>query len=169
MRSMEDHGSTTRDGFRVLVFSRTTRHRHDSIAAGVEAVRVLGARHGFEVRATEDPGAFRDDHLARYAAVVWLQPSGPVLDAAGRAAYERFTRRGGGFVGVHAAATAEPDWPFYGSLLGARFLGHPPGTSPAVIEVADSGDPSTAGLPRPWRWTDEWYTFQSDPGDPTEQ
>ena len=33
--------------FRVLVFSATEGFRHDSIPAGVAAIRALGARHGF--------------------------------------------------------------------------------------------------------------------------
>lgn len=43
---------------RVLVYTRTTDYRHDSIPAAVAAVRSLGATHGFDVDATEDPAAF---------------------------------------------------------------------------------------------------------------
>ena len=39
---------------RLLVYTRTTAYRHDSIPAGVEAVRTLG---DFEVDHTEDPQA----------------------------------------------------------------------------------------------------------------
>ncbi|MFD0803417.1 ThuA domain-containing protein, partial [Streptomonospora algeriensis] len=42
---------------RVLVFSRTTGYRHDSIPAGVAALEELGRRHGFEVDASEDAAA----------------------------------------------------------------------------------------------------------------
>lgn len=40
---------------RLLVCTRTTGYRHDSIPAAVTAVRTLGP---FEVDATEDPAAF---------------------------------------------------------------------------------------------------------------
>lgn len=40
---------------RLLVYTRTTAYRHDSIPAAVAAVRTLGP---FEVTATEDPAAF---------------------------------------------------------------------------------------------------------------
>ncbi|GII77123.1 hypothetical protein Sru01_21050 [Sphaerisporangium rufum] len=148
---------------RLLLFTRTTGYRHDSIPAAVAAVRELCRAAGLATEHTEDPGHFRDDRLAGYAAVVWLQASGTVLDAEGRAAYERFTRRGGGFAGVHAAATAEPDWDFYEGLVGARFLAHPPGVHPAVLRVADAGTPATGHLPAEWHHTDEWYTFRTDP------
>ena len=39
---------------RVLVFSKTAAYRHDSIAAGVAAIRELAADGGFAVDATED-------------------------------------------------------------------------------------------------------------------
>lgn len=44
--------------FRVLVYTRTTGYRHDSIPAAVGAVRALGHAHGFEADATEDPEVF---------------------------------------------------------------------------------------------------------------
>ncbi|WP_332112908.1 hypothetical protein [Streptomyces sp. ActVer] len=49
---------------RVLVHTRTTDYRHESIPDGIAAVRSLGAAHGFTVHASEayeDP-AFRQ-HL----------------------------------------------------------------------------------------------------------
>jgi type 1 glutamine amidotransferase len=150
---------------RLLVFSRTTGYRHESIAAGVAALRELGDEHGFAVEHTEDPGRFTDDGLTPYAGVVWLQTSGDVLDDAGRAAYERFSRRGGRYVGVHGASTAERGWAFYGDLVGARFLAHPPGCVPATVRVEDPGTPSTRSLPRPWHVVDELYTFEDNPRD----
>jgi type 1 glutamine amidotransferase len=148
--------------FRVLVFSATAGFRHDSIAPGIAAVRALGARHGFRVDATEDPGAFTNRRLRRYAAVVWLSTTGDVLGPSQEAAFERYIRRGGGFVGVHAAADTEYGWGWYGRLLGARFRSHP-AVQPATIRVVDRRHPSTRRLPRSWQRTDEWYDFRAQP------
>ena len=115
-------------GFRTLVFTRTTGFRHDSIPDAVAAVRSLGAEHGFGVDATEDPTVFDDAQLAGYAAVVFLLTTGDVLDEAQQAAFERYIRAGGGYVGVHSATDTEYDWPWYGGLVGAYFADHPPGT-----------------------------------------
>src|SRR5688572_31368609 len=52
-------------GTRVLVFSRTAGYRHESIGAGVDAIRALGARHGFTVAHTESPAFFTPDSLSR--------------------------------------------------------------------------------------------------------
>jgi len=51
--------------YNVLVFSRTTGFRHDSIPDAINAVRALGDQHGFLVDATEDPSVFTDATLAR--------------------------------------------------------------------------------------------------------
>ncbi len=78
--------------FRALVFSKTAGFRHGSIPVGIEAIRKLGETHGFEVDATEDAATFTDDALSRYAAVVFLNTTGDVLDPEQQAAFERFIR-----------------------------------------------------------------------------
>ena len=93
--------------FSALVFSKTAAFRHDSIPAGVAAIRQLGARHHFAVDATEDAGAFTDANLARYDVVVWLSTTGDVLTDAQQAAFERYIRAGGGYAGIHAASDTE--------------------------------------------------------------
>ncbi len=148
-------------GTRVLVFSRTAGFRHDSIPAGIAAIRDLGTG-GFAVDATEAPGAFTTDNLHRYRAVVFLTTTGDVLDDRQQGAFEGYVRGGGGYVGVHAATDTEYGWPFYGELVGAWFASHP-AVQPARIHVEDPNHPATAGLPALWSRTDEWYNFRTDP------
>jgi type 1 glutamine amidotransferase len=148
--------------FSILVFSKTAGFRHDSIPAGVTAVRQLGAARGFSVDATEDAAAFTDESLGKYKAVMFLSTTGDVLDPAQEAAFERFIRRGGGFVGVHSATDTEYDWPFYGALVGAYFAGHPD-IQNASIQLEDATHPASASLPRPWTRRDEWYNFRQNP------
>ncbi|MEU3791040.1 ThuA domain-containing protein [Streptomyces fructofermentans] len=146
---------------RVLVHTRTTDYRHASIPDGVEAVRSLGAAHGFTVDATEDPAVF-EAPLGAYAAVVFLSTSGDVLTPAGRERLARYVDGGGGFVGVHAAACTEYGWPRYGELLGARFARHP-ALQPGRVLVEDREHPATRHLPAVWEFTDEWYDFRTNP------
>lgn len=147
---------------RVLVFSKTAGFRHTSIAVGVLTIRSLGARNGFDVDATENASTFTDTSLRRYRAVVFLSTTGDVLDASEQRAFERYVRRGGGFVGIHAAADTEYDWPFYRGLIGAYFKSHPAIQS-AAIRVTDRVHASTRKLPRRWVRTDEWYDFRTNP------
>lgn len=148
--------------FRALVFSRTAAFRHDSIPDGIAAIQALGARHRFAVDATEDAARFTPGNLARYLVVVFLNTTGDVLDSRQEKAFEDYIRGGGGFVGVHAAADTEYDWPWFGRLVGARFSSHPH-IQEAVISVEDRAHPSTRTLPRNWVRKDEWYAFRENP------
>ena len=97
--------------------------------------------------------------------MVFLSTTGNVLDAAQQAAFERYIRAGGNFVGVHAAADTEYDWPFYGGLVGAYFKSHPivPHVQTATVRVADRRHPSTRHLPDHWVRADEWYDYRANP------
>lgn len=151
------------DPVSVLVFSKTAGFRHASIPDGVAAIEAIGAEHGFDVVATEDARIFSDESLATFDVVMFLNTTGDVLDLSQEAAFRRWVQAGGGFVGVHAAADTEYDWPWYGGLVGARFRSHPP-VQEAVIEVVDRDHPCTAHLGQTWVRTDEWYDFQAAPG-----
>src|SRR5437868_6789424 len=135
--------------FNVLVFSKTAGFRHDSIPAGIAAIQRQALQRGFTVDASEDADVFRDERLKSYKAVVFLSTTGDVLNDTQQAAFERFIRGGGGFVGIHSATDTEYDWPFYGSLVGAYFAGHPDIQSASVV-VEDAANATTSGLPRSW-------------------
>src|SRR3954469_11176972 len=124
---------------RVLVFSKTAGFRHSSIGVGRTAIRKLGQENGFAVDTTEDAGAFTSKNLARYNAVVFLNTTGDVLDAAQQDDFERYIQAGGGYVGIHAATDTEYDWPWYGRLAGAWFSGHPnnPNVRKGTFRVLD--------------------------------
>ncbi|WNM37244.1 lectin [Micromonospora halotolerans] len=145
----------------VLVFSKTAGFRHDAIPAGIQAVRDLGAANNFTVTATEDAAQFTTANLARYEAVVFLNTTGDVLDPTQQAAFEAYVGAGGGYVGVHAAADTEYDWPFYGNLVGAWFASHP-AIQPATVRVEDRAHAATAHLPQAWNRTDEWYNYRTN-------
>ncbi|MFC3491717.1 ThuA domain-containing protein [Glycomyces rhizosphaerae] len=149
----------------ILVFTKTTGFRHDSIPAGVEAIERIAAELGYETEHTEDAAVYNPLDLARFEAVVWLSPSGDILDELERAALADYVTGGGGWCGIHAASTAERSWPFFRELVGARFIGHPPGCTPGEIDVAKHDHPSTEHLPERWSWTDEWYSFDERPKD----
>jgi cytochrome c len=146
----------------LLVFSRTAAFRHQSIPAGVAALTQLAEQRGFGLTATEDPTQFEDAFLATFAAVVFLSTSGDVLDATQQAAFERYIAAGHGYVGVHAAADCEYDWPWYGGLVGAYFAGHSD-VVPANVELEAVTHAALNGLPSTWSRTDEWYGFRANP------
>lgn len=148
---------------RLVVFTRTADYRHESIPAGTGALGQIGAEDGFEVTATEDPDVLeREVARSRGAVVVFLSTSGDVLTPGAREALQLHVAGGGGFVGIHAAACTEYDWPYFGELLGARFDRHPQ-LQPGTVTVADHDHPATRHLGARWRFTDEWYDFRGVP------
>jgi len=146
---------------RVLVFTRTLGYRHRSIPTGVRTIQELG-RGLWITEHTEDPAMFRPERLDTFRVVVFLSTTGNVLDAVGQRALEAWVRQGGGYVGVHAASDTEYDWPWYGELVGARFRDHTDVIT-ADVTVERPEGPGMQGLPQPWRRTDEWYAFQTNP------
>lgn len=152
--------------FRVLVFSKTSGFRHESIPAGIDLVTQLGAKHGFAVDSTEEAGWFSDQILDQYAAVVWLNTTHDVLSSAQESAFRRYIESGGGFAGVHSAADTEYGWPWFGTLLGggAWFKSHPE-VQEAGLDVEDRDHPSSRHLPLRFSMSDEWYNFQHNPRD----
>ncbi|MFJ3581983.1 ThuA domain-containing protein [Streptomyces sp. NPDC090127] len=148
--------------YQVLVFSRTAGFRHSSIDDGVAALRELGGANNFTVDATEDPTAFTTANLARYEAVVFLSTTGDVLNGTQQTAFEQYMRAGGGYVGIHAAADTEYDWPFYAGLAGALFQSHPHNQT-ATVAVEDRAHDATAHLGRTWQRYDEWYNYRTNP------
>lgn len=151
--------------YRLLVFSKTGGFRHASIKDGKIALQKLATEHNFSVDFTEDATAFTDANLAHYDAVIFLLTTGTILDDNQKAAFERYIRAGGGYVGVHSASDTEYNWPWYGGLVGAYFdrvHGHSKVTQ-ATLHVIDRTHPSTVMLPALWVRTDEWYNFASNP------
>jgi type 1 glutamine amidotransferase len=150
---------------RLLIFSKTLGFRHDEgIEAGIIALQSLGARDGFAVDASENSADFTDANLARYKAVVFLSPSGEILDADQKAAFRRFIRNGHGFAGFHnATAFVLEGWGWYDSLVCARYESEI--TAPAFhLKVVDAKHPSTSALPAIWSLADEdTYNFKANP------
>src|SRR6476659_6025161 len=137
--------------FRALVFTKTTGYRHTSIDEGAAAIRALGRDHGFRVDTTADTSRFIPSRLARYKAVVFLSTTGtPIVKPSERRAFEGYIRKGGGFVGIHAASDTRGKWAFYEGLVGARFAHHEPGTPRRTVTVEDSGSAATRALPSHW-------------------
>lgn len=144
---------------RILVFTKTAGFHHESIPAGIDAIRKLGQENQFTVDTTSDAEMFTEDTLKLYDAVVFLHTTGDLLNNFQEADFERYIQAGGGYLGIHAAADAEYDWGWYGRLVGGYFESHPE-QQEAVLRVTDSTHISTSHLPHTWKRKDEWYNFK---------
>jgi uncharacterized protein len=151
----------------VLVFSKTAGFRHDSIPEGISCLKKIAVRNGWRIAATEDPSVFSDVNLAKVDVTVWLMTTGDILDSAQQEAFRRFIRSGKGYVGVHSATITENDWPWFVSLIGAKFTGHPP-TQKGSLVIEDRQHPAVPeSVPSPWIRVDEWYSFDRNPRNAT--
>ncbi|MCH2134302.1 MAG: ThuA domain-containing protein [Phycisphaerales bacterium] len=149
---------------RVLVFSKTAGFRHGCIEPSVKAMQEISEGH-FIVEATEDSSEFTPGNLSRFDAVVFMNTTQDVLDETQQAAFEEYLLTGGGYVGVHAAADTEYDWPFYGKLLGGAWFKTHPAVQEATVIVEDGHHPTMSHLPEKWVRTDEWYEYRANPRD----
>lgn len=145
---------------RLLVFSKTAVYHHASIANGIVAIKRIADEQGFVVDTTTDSTLFTAKNLARYAALIFLSPTGKVFDTAQKQALQDYVEKGGGLVGIHSATDMEYGWPWWGQTIGAYFNGHPK-EQKATLHVVDASHASTKGLPATWERFDEWYNFRN--------
>lgn len=145
---------------KILVFSKTAGYRHESIRAGKLAMIKMGNENGFHVDTTENENYFNEDSLKKYSAVIFLSTTGNVLNSPQQISFERYIQSGGGYVGIHAAADTEYDWPWYGKLAGAYFMSHPK-IQDATLNVINKNHISTKHLPENWNRKDEWYNYKN--------
>ena len=154
--------SKKKNDLRILIFSKTTVFRHESIPAGIEAIKQIAQKHNIQVDTTENPSNFNEENLKKYRAVIFLNTTGDVLNQEQQNDFERFIQAGGGYFGIHAAADTEYDWPWYGKLVGAYFSSHPnnPNVKKADFITVDHNHASSDSLPERFERTDEFYNFK---------
>jgi len=148
---------------RILVFSKTAGYRHESIPEGIAMFQKLGQEKGFLVDTTENASKFNEENLRNYHAVIFLNTTMDVLNKQQQNDFERFIQAGGGFVGIHAAADTEYNWPWYNGLVGAYFESHPnnPNVRTAEFYVTDHNHPASDSLPSRFTRSDEFYNYKS--------
>ena len=155
--------NTEKKEINVLVFSKTESFRHESIADGQAALMAMSKSKGFTIDTTEDASIFQEKNLAKYNVIVFLHTTGNILDGAQQLEFNRWIQAGGGFVGIHAAADTEYEWPWYGQLVGGYFNGHPnnPNVREATVQRIDKKHISSTMLPDEWSRKDEWYNYKN--------
>ncbi|MCP9770942.1 PKD domain-containing protein [Lacihabitans sp. LS3-19] len=149
----------------VLIFSKTAGYKHASIKEGKDFFNNLAKSEGFKAEFSENADDINEDNLKKFNAVVFLSTTGDILTPTQQADFERYIQAGGGFVGIHASADTEYNWPWYNDLMGAYFASHPGGSVSNVqngkMIVMDKTHPSTMHLPDTFEREDEFYDFKS--------
>lgn len=149
----------------ILVFTKTTGWRHDSIPAAVQAFKKAAGDYGFTMVHSEESALFTPKSLDRFDAVVFLLTTGDVLNDQQQAALKGYMQAGHGFVGVHSASDtechADHRWPWFLKMVGGCFMAHPndPNVRQADLTVINRNHISTKDMPMTFRRADEWYDF----------
>ena len=148
----------------VLVFSKTAGYRHASISSGVKMLYDLSPKQNWVITATEDASFFNDANFKKIDVVVFLNPTGDGLNDDEQKAFEKWAKKGKGIVGIHAATDFEYEWPFYGNLIGAYFLSHPPAQKATVVfENFDHPAMKPFEGKESYTTIDEYYAFKKNP------
>jgi type 1 glutamine amidotransferase len=144
--------------FRALLITTTRGWHHESLHAGVLALKSMALRNFFDLVLFEDPNSFTDKNLEQYQVVIFLNTTGDIFDSAQQKVMERFIQSGKGYVGIHSASDTEYGWDWYTKLVGRMFYIHP-AIQTAKMQITDPSFPGTAGFSGNKWWTDEWYQF----------
>ncbi len=151
-------GCTTQKN--LVVFSKTSAYRHDSIPNGIVALQKIGDELGYTVIPTETSSDIID---LEYDVMVFLSPSRDVLNEDEQEHLRNFVEAGGGFVGIHSATNCEYEFDWYiDTLVGAKFDFHR-AIKPLDVQIVTKDHISTSHLHNPWTRTDEWYSFDRTP------
>jgi type 1 glutamine amidotransferase len=152
----------------VLVFSKTNAFRHvEGIEGGARVIAEIAAGHGWGVFHTENGAVFNAADLQRFAAVVFLNASGDMLNQSQELAFQTWLESGGGWLGIHAAGdSSHAGWQWYrDNLVGADFTAHimGPQFQRATVVSENHGHPVLAGIPDIWQHEEEWYSWAESP------
>ena len=157
-------GPATASQFKALLFTKTAGWKHDSIPAGVSAVKALARLHHFDVVHSDTADVFNPSDLNQFDVIIFLSTTGDVLNERQQDAFQKFIQQGKGYVGVHSAADSEHDWSWYRGLVGRTFVIHPKVQS-AKIEVLEDRFPGTEYMPSRFLWTEEYYGYSDEHSD----
>ena len=140
---------------------------HGVLGQAAMAMAELGEMAGLEPRAVGDVAVLDPTELAA-GGVLALFTIGetPWSPPQRRAIVEAVDDGRLAVLGVHSATDACRDWEDYGSLMGARFDGHP-WTQEFTVEVREKDHPATAHLGARFAWHDEVYLFSPLRADAT--
>jgi hypothetical protein len=164
------HAQTDKPKFRVLAFY-TGKSDLAHISFVHEANTWLysaGRQYQFTYDSTNDWSRMNDSVLARYQVVLFLDTRPEKAEQ--RAAFERFLKKGGSFMGFHFSAFAltpsasEQNWNWYhDTLLGSgQYKGNTWRPTAATLLV-EAKHPATAHLPHTFLSSpNEWYSWEKD-------
>jgi type 1 glutamine amidotransferase len=129
----------------------------DQAAVGVAQI---GEMHGLAPQRVDDVRALDASELRETRALALFTIGETPWSVPQRTAIIDTVRAGTlAILSIHSATDSCYEWDEYGSLVGARFDGHP-WTQTFTADVLDPSHPACSHLGSEWRWHDEVYQFR---------
>lgn len=122
----------------------------------------MAADANVQLKLTDSAESFSKAGLSQYGSVVLLDAAGDFLSGNQETALKDFVESGGGLVVVHGSANAEPDWEWFGAVLGTRIESVSPATA-ARLQIEDKSLPMTSALESRIDFNDAWPSFTVNP------
>jgi hypothetical protein len=133
---------------------------HGVLEQSATAVAELATRNGLRFDRCTDVRTLDADAFSRTRVVALFTIGETPWSVRQRAALLDGLRAGRlGVVAIHSATDSCYEWDDYGSIVGARFNGHP-WTQSFTLDVLDADHPATCHLGPTWAWHDEVYQFR---------
>lgn len=150
---------------KLLYLTQSAGYRHEVIPFSMGIVKEIGEKSGeFETTVVPDVSGFTEESLKNYDAVMFYTTGELPMTDEQKSAFIHYIQSGHGFVGVHSATDTYYQWEPYLKLIGGYFNDHP-WHQVVTVDVVDSSDPITSGLPSSFQINDEIYQisdFQAD-------
>ena len=142
---------------KLLYMTLTKGYHHQSVELSKQIVKQLGDKSGaFDTTVTEDVGAFTQENLKNFDAVMFNTTGELPMRDEEKSALADFIRSGHGFVGVHSATDTFYTWGTYGDLIGGWFNNHP-WHEMVTIDVVDPNSKLVSFLASSFQINDEIY------------
>ena len=129
----------------------------------------ISGKYNFIYDSTNDWNNLNDRYLSDYKVIIFLDARPDSLPQ--RASFERFIKRGGGFIGFHFSAFAltpskfPQNWDWYhNQFIGAgEYKVNTWRPTSAILRVEDRNHPATKNLPATFKASpNEWYSWKND-------
>lgn len=152
----------------VLVYSKPSGFKHNSIPTGVKGLRVLAKKtNAFNATFTLETNEFTADGLKKYDAIIFNNTTHvqkAFTEKSQRDAILNFIKEGKGFIGFHSASDGGmTQWQEYTDMIGGCFAGHPwnaGGKWPFFVE--DVSHPVNQAFQKEeFMFSDEIYQYKS--------
>lgn len=148
--------SVSADNEKILVFRDAVPYdgHIPAIKAGIAMLKEFGAANKFTIDTTVNLSSFNSANLAKYDAVVFMEPYRDVgggvwlndtMNASEDSAFQAFMLSGKGLVGIHCADRLNNNSQWYLNLIGVQYLTDV-GPQNCTYHVKDTNHPLSKGI-----------------------